>query len=96
MAHDIGRRDHAYFHRIGPDVFEHRIYLGDDERRINIHHSRNAERVLRRQRCDSARGEKTVSLDGLDISLNAGSTARIGARDGEDGSHGYRPRSPRA
>ncbi len=72
-AHDLRRRDHADLHRVGPDVFEHRVDLRDDESGVDVEHPRNAERVLSRQRRDRAGGEKPMRLDGLDVGLNAGS-----------------------
>ena len=95
-AHDIGRRDHAYFHRIGR-ISSNTASIWATTNDGSTSTTPEMPSVFCAVSAVIALvAKKTVGLDGLDISLNAGSTARIGARDGENGSHGYRPRRPRA
>ena len=72
---------HAGLDRVGPDIVEHDLDLLPDEFGRDRQYPENAERVLRRQRRDRRGGETVEHRHGLDVGLNAGAAARIGAGD---------------
>ena len=82
---------HAGLDRVGADIVEHDLHLLADESRIDRQDAVDPLGVLRGQRGDRGRREGAEHRHRLDVGLNAGAAAGIGAGDDEDAAlHGSR------
>lgn len=79
---NLGRGDHADLDGAGSNIVKNGIDLRRDNVRGDILHGGDAERVLCGDGCDGRLGIQAVRRDGLDVGLNAGTTAGIGSCDG--------------
>ena len=74
---NLGRGDHADLDGTGADIVKNGIDLRRDNIRGDVLHGGDTERVLCGYGCDGRLGIQTVRRDGLDVGLNAGTTAGI-------------------
>ncbi len=72
---------HAGFQAVGADIIEHDRHLLGNEPAVHRMDGVNAQRVLRRQRGNRGHGEAAERAHRLDVGLNAGTAAGIGAGD---------------
>ena len=79
---NLGRGDHADLDGAGSNIVKNGIDLRRDNVRGDILHGGDAERVLCGDGRDGRLGIQAVRRDGLDVGLNAGTTAGIGSCDG--------------
>ena len=82
---NLSRGNHADLDGAGSDIVKNGIDLRRDNIRGDVLHGGDTERVLCGDGRDGCLGIQTVRRDGLDVGLNAGATAGIGSRDGQDG-----------
>ena len=82
---NLGGRNHADFDCVGANIVKDGVNLRSDDIGGDILHSGDTERVLCGDGGDGRLGIQTVRRDGLDVGLNAGTTAGIGSCDGQDG-----------
>ncbi len=82
---NLDRRNHANLDGVGADIVKNGVNLRGYDIWRDILHGGNAQCVLRCDGGDGRLGIQAVRRDGLDVGLNAGATAGIGSRDGQDG-----------
>ena len=82
---NLGRGNHADLDGAGADIVKNGVNLRGYDLWRDILHGGNAQCVLRCDGGDGRLGIQAVRRDGLDVGLNAGATAGIGSRDGQDG-----------
>ena len=92
--HQIGRVQHADFHRINTYILKHRIDLRADHFGRQSVNGGNAQCILRRNGGDGAHAKTAQRGKGFEIGLNTGAAARIRTRDGQKagvalGNHGF-------
>src|SRR5207244_861056 len=81
------RPEHPRFHGLWGQVVGERVELLRHERRRERLPRTHADGVLRRHRRDDARAEDAELVERLEVGLDPGAAARIGARDGEGDLH---------
>ena len=74
---------HAELDGIDADVLDHRLDLRLQEGRRHAVDARHAERVLRGQRGDGRHAVAAERREGLEVGLDAGAAAAVGAGDRE-------------
>ena len=85
--HDVGRSQHAALDRGRPQISRHGVDLLAHESRGERLPGRNAERVLRGDGGNSAGAENAELMERLEVGLDPGGPAGVGARDGEGYPH---------
>ena len=86
---DLARRQHADLHGRDVDVGEDGVDLGREERGRGHVDGRDAAGVLGRQRGQGRHAVAAERREGLEVGLDAGAAARVGACNGKDvGGHG--------
>ena len=83
-ANDAGIGEHADLHGVDADVVEDGVELRRDEFGVGRMDRAHAMRVLRGQRRDDARAVDAKRRKRLQIGLDAGSAAGVGAGDRKD------------
>src|SRR5262249_46256014 len=78
---DRRREEHPGLGRVDADVGEDCLELGADELGRHLEHVRHADRVLRGQRDDRRRPVAPRGRERLQVGLDPGPTARVGAGD---------------
>ena len=79
----LTREEHPCLGRVDADVVEDRLELGGDEVRRNFVHRGHTDSVLRRKRNDRAHPVAARGGERLQVGLDPGAPARVGARDRE-------------
>ena len=81
---DAGVEEHTRLRAVDGEAVQHGAELERGESGFGSVDARHTEAVLRRERGDDTHAEGTHSRHGLEVGLNTGSAAGIGARNGED------------
>ena len=82
---DLGAAEHADLDGVDADVGEHGADLGGDDLAGQRVHGRDRDRVLRRDRGDRARPVHAAARERLQVRLDPGAAAGVGAGDREGG-----------
>jgi hypothetical protein len=86
---DVGRREHARFHRSDGEVVEHGVDLRDDEIGGHRMYTADPSGVLGGQRGDGGGAEDAERGEGLQVGLDAGAAAGVRAGNGQRDGWGH-------
>mmetsp|Transcript_1702 Transcript_1702/g.4422 ORF Transcript_1702/g.4422 Transcript_1702/m.4422 type:complete len:276 (-) Transcript_1702:42-869(-) len=90
-ADNVRAGEHACLHRARADVAQHAVHLLRHKRRLHREHALHALCVLGCERGDGGHAEDAVGEERLEVSLDAGTPARVGAGDGQGARHVWAP-----
>ena len=80
---DLGAGEHPRLDGSRMQVGEYRVDLGSDDVQRQLLDGRHRDRVLSGDRCDRAGAVDAQRRERLEVRLDAGSAARVGAGDGQ-------------